>query len=75
MSRQEEAFVERKDNPESLSLPSSVVSQDVEVTDFRGPGEDETQNNLERTPSMLQRVQTRLSFFNERLLKHRKLLA
>lgn len=62
---------ERKDPLES-STTSSAQSQEGVVEPFQPEPEE---NELERTPTMLQRVQTQLSFFNQRLDKERKGLA
>lgn len=61
-----------KDEGSLLLAPSSHDSNEAAVTDFRGDADPH--NELERTPTLLQRVQTQLSFFNDRLKDSRKKL-
>lgn len=58
---------------ESLPSNASEHSLDQEVQQFNGV-ELEQNHDLERTETLLQKVQTKLSFFNERLKVHRNRL-
>lgn len=73
MSQPEHYLSEPKESAESLSAISSAPSRDMEVNEFRGEADENA--DLERSPTMLQRVQTQLSFFNDRLKEPRKSLA
>lgn len=54
------------------SLPSNLSgSDDAEVVQYQG-GEEAHDNDLSRTETILLRVQTKLSFFNERLKENRR---
>ncbi|PVH17781.1 uncharacterized protein CXQ87_000677 [Candidozyma duobushaemuli] len=55
---------------DSSSMASGQNSNELDVNEFRGDA-DET-NHLERSPSMLQKMQTRLSIFNDKLKEARK---
>lgn len=62
-----------KDEASLLLAPSSHQSDEAAVNEFRGDAE--SAQGLERSPTLLQRVQTQLSFFNDRLKDPRKKLA